>query len=96
LVEEAGRRWWVYMLECRDGAIYTGIALDVLERYNAHLAGKGAKYTKMNPPSRILAAKQCTDRTSAAQEEYAIKRMKPAAKREWALEYRFCDVKQPS
>jgi putative endonuclease len=41
------------VLECRDGALYTGISNDVARRYAAHLAGKGARYTRINPPQRI-------------------------------------------
>ena len=47
--------WWLYMVECRGGGIYTGIAKDVDARYRQHEAGKGARYTRMNPPVALLA-----------------------------------------
>ena len=47
--------WYVYLLECRDGSIYTGIATDVERRYAEHAAGKGARYTRSRPPLRLLA-----------------------------------------
>jgi len=73
------------LIECRGGGIYTGIAIDVDERFKTHLAGKGAKYTKMNPPERIIARQQFPDRRSAAQAEYAMKRLTPLEKRQWAF-----------
>ena len=73
------------MLECKGGGIYTGIAIDVDERYKKHLSGKGARYTKMHPPLRVLAKKEYNDRRSAAQAEYAIKQMQPFEKWRWAV-----------
>ncbi len=73
------------MIECRGGGIYTGIAVDVDERYKTHVAGKGAKYTKMNPPLRIIARQMFPDRRSAAQAEYAMKQLTPLEKRQWAF-----------
>lgn len=77
--------WRLYMIECRGGGIYIGIAVDVGERYSKHVSGKGAKYTKINPPMRLLAQKEFPDRRSAAQAEYAMKRLTPLEKRQWAL-----------
>lgn len=78
------RAWWLYMLECTGGGIYTGIALDVDLRYAQHVAGKGAKYTRMNPPLRILARTKFDSHREAAQAEMAIKRLAPLEKRRWA------------
>jgi putative endonuclease len=77
--------WWLYMIECQSGGIYTGIAVDVALRYTRHVEGKGAKYTRMNPPLRLLAKKQYPDRSSATKAECAIKRLTAAEKRSWAL-----------
>lgn len=76
--------WFVYLIECRNGAIYTGITPDVAARYTAHVQGKGAKYTRANPPVRLLAARAFASRGEAASMECAIKRLTPAAKREMA------------
>lgn len=73
--------WFVYLLECRGGHIYTGIATDVAARYAAHVAGRGARYTRANPPTRILAAFACTDRGSATRAEAALKRLAAPRKR---------------
>jgi putative endonuclease len=78
--------WFVYLIECEDGSIYTGIAVDVAARYAAHLAGKGARYTRMHPPARLLASVECTDRSSALKAEYRIKQLTAAAKRRYVAE----------
>ncbi len=46
--------WFLYLIECADGALYTGIALDPAARYAQHQMGKGAKYTRANPPLRLI------------------------------------------
>lgn len=73
--------WFVYILECRDGSLYTGIAVDVARRYALHAAGKGARYTRSHPPARLLATFAHPDRASASRAEYAIKQLTPVAKR---------------
>ncbi|WP_222563941.1 GIY-YIG nuclease family protein [Novilysobacter antarcticus] len=73
--------WYVYLLECRNGSVYTGITTDIPRRYAQHVAGKGARYTRSNPPVRLLAQFPCPDRSSASRAEWAIKRLAPAAKR---------------
>lgn len=45
--------WAVYLLECADGRVYTGIARDPQQRYAKHLAGKGARFTRSNPPRQL-------------------------------------------
>jgi putative endonuclease len=80
----AARRWYVYLILCRGNAIYTGIALDVAARYAQHLAGTGARYTRANPPRRLLAVFACADQAEAGRLEAAIKRLSPAEKRRLA------------
>jgi putative endonuclease len=77
--------WFVYLLECLNGKIYTGITTDVDARFNKHRAGKGAKFTKMNPPSHIMASKPCGNRSEASKLEYQIKQLTPAKKRALGL-----------
>ena len=74
-------RWFLYLIECRDGSIYTGITVDVATRYDAHAAGKGARYTRSHPPQALLAVFEYADRSAAAKAEYAIKQWSPAEKR---------------
>lgn len=82
---DGAKPWFVYVLECRDGSLYTGIAIDVHARYQLHAAGKGARYTRSHPPARVLAAFAHADRSSASKAEYAIKQLSPAAKRALCL-----------
>jgi putative endonuclease len=74
--------WFVYLLECHGGSIYTGIATDVERRYAMHVAGKGARYTRSHPPLRLLARFEFPDRSSASRAEYTIKRLSAVRKRE--------------
>ena len=76
--------WFVYLIECEDGSIYTGIAVDVSARYQAHLKGTGAKYTRAHPPRRLLATFAHPDRSSASRAEYAIKQLSAQEKRQLA------------
>ena len=74
----------MYLIECRDGSIYTGIAVDVAARYAAHLKGKGARYTRSHPPRCLLAALEYPDRSSASVAEHEVKQLTPDEKRDYA------------
>ena len=76
--------WFLYLLECTGGSIYTGITTDVARRYASHCAGKGARYTRAHPPLALLAHTAFPDRASASREEYRVKQLSPAAKRAYA------------
>ena len=76
--------WYLYLIECRDGSIYTGIAVDVAARYAAHASGKGARYTRSHPPKRLLASVEYPDRSSALKAEYEVKMLSADAKRAYA------------
>ena len=73
--------WYLYLLECTDGSIYTGITVDVAARYAAHVTGKGARYTRSHPPARLLASVAYADRSAASKAEYAMKQLTAAEKR---------------
>lgn len=75
------RLWYVYLIECRDGSVYTGIAVDVARRYAQHEAGKGARYTRSRPPVRLLGQLAFADRSVASRAEHAIKRLPAPRKR---------------
>ena len=65
--------WCLYLLECNNGAYYAGITNDLTARFAAHLAGKGARYTRANPPVRVLVSKLYADRSSASIAEAQLK-----------------------
>ena len=73
--------WFVYLIECADGSLYTGVAVDVDKRYAEHAAGKGARYTRSHPPARLLARFPHPDRSSALKAEFAIKQLSAGEKR---------------
>jgi putative endonuclease len=65
--------WVLYLLECKNGAFYAGITNNLQQRFAAHLAGKGARYTRANPPLKILATKPYADRSAASIAEAQLK-----------------------
>lgn len=82
---DASRPWFLYLLECRSGAYYAGITNDLDARYAAHLAGRGAKFTRGNPPVRLIGARPFADRAEASRAEWAIKQLRRAQKPAYVL-----------
>ena len=72
--------WWVYMLRCRDGSLYTGVTTDVNRRFTPHRAGTGARYTRSHPPEAVVYREELPDKSAALRREAAIKRL-PRAKK---------------
>ena len=81
----AAEQWWLYLLECQGGRIYTGIATDVLRRCDEHARGRGARFTRAFAPLRLLGCQAHPDHRSAAQAEVAIKKLSSGQKRQLAL-----------
>ena len=69
----SNQNWVLSLLECNNGAYYAGITNNLEARFSAHLAGKGARYTRANPPTQILATKPYPDRSSASVAEAQLK-----------------------
>lgn len=65
--------WWLYVLRCGDGSLYTGIALDVGARFAAHAAGKGARYTRGRGPLVLVRRARVGDRGDALSVERRFK-----------------------
>jgi putative endonuclease len=80
-VTQSTMPWFLYLLECEDFSIYTGIALDVEKRLEQHRQGKGARYTRAHPPKRLLATVRYPNRSEAAKAEYEMKQKTAAEKR---------------
>lgn len=76
------KAWFLYLIECADGSLYTGIAIDVEKRYALHAAGKGARYTRSHPPKRLAAIIGYADRAAASRAEYQVKQLTTAGKRD--------------
>ena len=77
--------WFVYMLRCGDGTLYTGITDDVQKRLAAHRAGKGAKYTRGRGPLELVYQEELPDKSDALKREYAIKRLRREEKEQLLL-----------
>lgn len=75
MTTQAATPWFLYLLECRGGSYYAGITNDLQARYHKHLQGKGARYTRANPPLRILASRAYPDRSAASIAEARLKRI---------------------
>lgn len=73
--------WHLYMIRCRDGSLYTGIATDVARRFTEHKAGKGAKYLRGRGPIELVFQKRIGHRGAALKAEHRVKRL-PKHKKE--------------
>ena len=67
--------WYVYILECMDDSLYTGITNNLDKRMQAHKTGSGSKYVKRKGFKQILHAIQVKDKSEAAKLEYKIKQL---------------------
>ena len=67
--------WYVYMLRCNDGSLYTGYTDDVARRLSVQNSGKGAKYTRSRLPVTLAYQEELPDKRAALKREAAIKRL---------------------
>ena len=67
--------WFVYMLWCGDGSLYTGCTDNVPRRLAVHQSGKGAKYTRSRLPVSLIYQEEVPDKPAALRREAAIKRL---------------------
>ena len=67
------KNWVVYMLECKDGSLYTGITDNIERRLAMHRSGKGAKYTRGRGPLTLRYVEKCEDHSQALKREFVIK-----------------------
>jgi putative endonuclease len=72
--------WIVYILQCADGTLYTGITNDIEHRIAKHVAGKGAKYTRGRGPYKLLFSETCSTKSRALRRETEIKALTKAEK----------------
>ena len=72
--------WWVYILRCADGTLYTGATNDLDRRLAAHNAGRGAKYARARRPVALVYREAAADKSAALQREAALKKLARAAK----------------
>lgn len=79
------RTYYLYLLECKGKKLYCGIAIDVQARYERHVLGLGARYTRAFPPIRLLASVACGNRSEAQKAEYAMKQLTASQKRAFIM-----------
>lgn len=70
-----GKQWQLYILQCADGTLYTGITDDLPRRLEAHRTGRGAKYTRGRGPLTLRYTELCEDRSHALRREIQIKKL---------------------
>lgn len=68
-----GEKHFVYILLTERDTLYCGYTDDVKKRYQAHIEGKGAKYTRANKPVKLVWQKEFETKSEALKEEYRIK-----------------------
>jgi putative endonuclease len=78
--------WYLYLLECCNGRLYTGIATDLERRFAAHAAGRGAMFTRINRPLRLLGCRPYPGQSQATRAEMDLKRLDRTGKLAWARE----------
>ena len=75
-----GVPWFVYIVRCRDGSLYTGATNDLDKRVRAHNDGKGARYTRSRRPVELVFSRRARDKSSALRQEYRLKQLTRAEK----------------
>jgi len=78
--------WYLYILRCGDGSLYTGITTDVEKRLEAHREGKGAKYTRGRSPLELVYREICGSHSDALKREIAVKKLTRMQKEQLILE----------
>ncbi len=68
--------WYIYIVECKDGTLYSGITTDVTRRIAEHNdSPKGARYTRARRPVALVYKRKCASRSDASMKEYALKQL---------------------
>lgn len=83
-MESKSKPWYVYLVRCKDGSIYTGITINVSARLKKHNAGTGAKYTRQRTPVSLIFREKHPDQGSAMRRESQIKRWSKQSKEKLA------------
>ena len=79
--------WYLYILRCGDGTLYTGITTNVEKRLETHRSGKGAKYTRGRNPLELVYRENCGSHSNALKREAAVKKLSREQKETLIREY---------
>ncbi len=72
--DTGGEEWFVYIIECRTGVLYVGIARDIGKRVEEHNKGRACRYTRFRRPVRLMYTERCGDYASARRRESQVKK----------------------
>ena len=75
--------WWVYIILCRNGKVYTGVSPDVEARFEKHRKGRGALFTRLNGVLCVLGKVWYESRSKAQSVEHQLKRLHTPEKLQW-------------
>jgi putative endonuclease len=78
--------WFVYLLECNDNSLYTGITNDLDKRMNMHKTGNGSKYVNSRGFKQLIATKQFDTKSEALKCEYFVKQLSKEEKKNWFMD----------
>jgi putative endonuclease len=84
-VAETAAVWHLYILECGDGSLYTGVTTDIERRVREHQEGAGARYTRTHRPVVLVHKEECGSRSQALTRECAVKSLPRRKKNELIL-----------
>lgn len=73
-------KWYVYILECKDGLYYTGVTWDIEKRMEQHVTGKGSEFTKRHGFKRLCITEEYKSITEAREREHQLKDFSRAKK----------------
>ena len=83
--------WYIYLIRCRDGSLYTGITTDVARRLDAHRKGSGASYLRGRAPLKLVFQRKLGDRSLALAVEHRVKRLTKVKKEELVRTGKYLD-----
>ena len=78
--KSAKKKWWLYVLLCKDGTLYCGITNDLERRISQHNAGKGARYTRGRGPVSLVRSWPQKSKSAALRTEISFKKLSRCAK----------------
>ncbi|KRL83780.1 GIY-YIG nuclease family protein [Ligilactobacillus apodemi] len=87
-MEKQSKKYYFYVLRCRDATFYTGFSTDVTKRVKTHNLGKGAKYTRNRRPVELIYYEEFQTKSQALKKEYAFKHLTRKQKEDYLREHR--------
>ena len=93
--EKPKRGWYLYIIECRDGTLYTGITNDLDRRLAQHNRGTASRYTRSRVPVTLMHKERCLTKSSALKKEYAVKSLSRREKEKYIRTKRALSTNAP-